>query len=86
MITYYLDALTEPEHPRLVRRVNNGDWEDFDNNLGTAVAVDAVDLQFTYDISNGTGNPGSVEMDDDRSGRRRQRALPPPVRRRRFGR
>lgn len=62
LITYYLDAVTEPEHPRLVRRVNNGDPGVFDNTLGTAVAVDAVDLQFAYDISNGTGNPGNVEM------------------------
>lgn len=62
MITYYIDATTDPEHPRLVRRVNNGDWETFDNNLGTAVALDAVNLQFAYDISNGTGNPGNVEM------------------------
>jgi hypothetical protein len=64
MITYYLDD-TDVNHPRLVRRVNNGHPEDFDNNLGTAVALDAVDLQFTYDISNGVGNPGGVEMDED---------------------
>ena len=49
-------------HPRLVRRVNNGHPTTFDNDLGTAVALDAVDLQFAYDISNGTGNPGDVEM------------------------
>ena len=65
MITYYLDAVTDPEHPRLVRRVNNGDPMTFDNTLGTAVAIDAVDLQFAYDISNGTGNPGDVEMTAD---------------------
>ena len=65
MITYYLDNDTDPEHPRLVRRVNNGDPGTFDNTLGTAVAIDAVDLQFTYDISNGTGNPGGVEMNGD---------------------
>jgi hypothetical protein len=34
----------------------------FDNELGTAVAIDTVDLQFNYDISNGTGNPSGVEM------------------------
>lgn len=65
MITYYLDSVTDPEHPRLVRRVNNGDPGTFDNNLGTAVAIDAVDLQFSYDISNGIANPGGVEMNDD---------------------
>ena len=52
-------------HPRLVRRVNNGDPSTFDNTLGTAVAVDTIDLQFTYDISNGSGNPGGVEMNAD---------------------
>ena len=62
MITYYLDTESDPLHPRLVRRVNNGDPWTFDNELGTAVATDAVDLQFTFDISNGAGNPGGVEM------------------------
>lgn len=62
MITYYLDNTTVPTHPRLVRRVNNGSPTTFDNNSGTAMAMDAVNLQFTYDISNGTGNPGGVEM------------------------
>ena len=62
MITYYLDATTDPIHPRLVRRVNNGHPTTFDNTLGTAVALDAIDLQFAYDISNGAGNPGDVEM------------------------
>jgi hypothetical protein len=62
MITYYLDKTTVPTHPRLVRRVNNGSPTTFDNTLGTAMAMDAMNLQFTYDISNGTGNPGNVEM------------------------
>jgi prepilin-type N-terminal cleavage/methylation domain-containing protein len=62
MITYYLQATTDPARPRLVRRINNGDPTVFDNNLGTAVALDTTDLQFAYDISNGTGNPGDVEM------------------------
>jgi hypothetical protein len=26
--------------------------------------MDTVDLQFAYDISNGVGNPGSVEMNE----------------------
>jgi hypothetical protein len=64
MVSYYIDA-TEPAHPRLVRRINNGDPEDFDNTLGTAVALDVQDLQFTYDISNGENNPGGVEMNGD---------------------
>jgi hypothetical protein len=62
MITYYLDATTDPIHPRLTRRINNGDPRHFDNNLGTAVAMDVENLQFTFDISNGTNNPGNVEM------------------------
>jgi hypothetical protein len=62
MITYYLDATIDAHHPRLVRRVNNGDPLDFDNESGTAVALDIENLQFTYDISNGTNNPGNVEM------------------------
>lgn len=62
MISYYIDAVTDPEHPRLVRRVNNGHPLNFDNTSGTAVALDIENLQFTYDISNGTGNPGGVEM------------------------
>ncbi len=69
MITYYLDdSGSDVDHPRLVRRVNNGDPRTFDNTLGTAVAIDAVDLQFTYDISNGASNPGGVEMTDDDMG------------------
>jgi hypothetical protein len=62
MVTYYLDATTDPTHPRLVRRINNGDAMVFNNTLGTAVALDIENLQFTYDISNGTNNPGNVEM------------------------
>jgi len=66
MITYYLDNLTDPMHPRLVRRINNGvtpgDEITFSNNLGTAVAIDTHNLQFTYDINNGETNPSSVSM------------------------
>jgi hypothetical protein len=62
MITYYLDGTTTPTHPRLVRRVNNGSPTTFSNTSGTAMAMDAINLQITYDISNGTGNPGGVEM------------------------
>jgi prepilin-type N-terminal cleavage/methylation domain-containing protein len=66
MISYYLDNVADPLHPRLVRRVNNGsipgDEITFNNTRGTAVAVDAFNLQFTYDINNGAGNPGNVEM------------------------
>ena len=62
MITYYLDATIDPQHPRLVRRINNGHPTTFDNTLGTAVAMDIENLQLSYDISNGTNNPGNVKM------------------------
>lgn len=62
MITYYLDATIDRRHPRLVRRINNGHPTTFDNSLGTAVALDVENLQFTYDISDGTKNPGNVKM------------------------
>ena len=62
MITYYLDNTASPGHPRLVRRINNGDEWTFNNDLGIAVAVDAFNLQLTFDINNGAGNPSGVEM------------------------
>jgi hypothetical protein len=62
MITYYLDATIDARHPRLVRRINNGHPAAFDNTLGTAVAMDIENLQLSYDISNGTNNPGNVKM------------------------
>jgi hypothetical protein len=45
-----------------VRRINNGHPTTFNNGLGTAVAMDVDNLQFSYDISNGTNNPGNVKM------------------------
>jgi len=62
MITYYIDATTDPSHPRLVRRINNGHPTTFSNTLGTAVAMDIDNLSFSYDISNGLNNPGAVRM------------------------
>jgi prepilin-type N-terminal cleavage/methylation domain-containing protein len=62
MITYYIDATTDPQHPRLVRRINNGDPLVFNNNLGTAVAFDIESLQVTYDLADGVGNPANVRM------------------------
>lgn len=62
MISYYLDATTDPRHPRLSRRINNGHPTTFNNSLGTAVALDIENLQLSYDISNGTNNPGNVKM------------------------
>jgi Tfp pilus assembly protein PilW len=62
MITYYIDSTTDPYHPRLVRRINNGHPTTFSNTLGTAVAMDIDNLTFSYDISNGVNNPGAVRM------------------------
>jgi prepilin-type N-terminal cleavage/methylation domain-containing protein len=65
MISYYLDAMTDPVRPRLVRRMNNGDAVNFNNNLGIAVAFDMENLQITYDLVDGVNNPSNVRMDDD---------------------
>jgi hypothetical protein len=64
MITYYLDNVTNPDHPRLVRRVNNGHETDFDNTLGTAVAIDVESLRISYDLNDGADNPSGVRFVD----------------------
>jgi hypothetical protein len=65
MISYYLDDVTSPGRPRLVRRINNGHETEFDNTLGTAVALDIENLQFTYDLNDGASNPGGVRFLDE---------------------
>jgi len=62
MTAYYLDTVTNPRRPRLVRRMNNGDPYVFDNTLGTIVAFDIENLQITYDIADGVTNPANVRM------------------------
>jgi prepilin-type N-terminal cleavage/methylation domain-containing protein len=64
MTSYYIDAVTNPLRPRLVRRMNNGDPFVFDNTLGTIVAFDIENLQITYDIADGVTNPANVRMTD----------------------
>jgi prepilin-type N-terminal cleavage/methylation domain-containing protein len=64
LITYYLDVTTDARHPRLIRRMNNGDPLNFDNSLGTVVAFDVENLQITYDLADGVTNPSNVRMDD----------------------
>ena len=61
MISYYLDN-TDPTRPRLVRRINNGDPITFDNTLGTAVAMDIENLQFSFDMADGLTNPSGVRF------------------------
>jgi hypothetical protein len=53
LVTYYIDVTTDPALPRLVRQVNNGP------RLAVALAVE--NLQFTYDLVDGTTNPTNVE-------------------------
>jgi hypothetical protein len=62
MISYYLDIVTTPGHPRLIRRMNNGDPLTFDNTLGSVVAFDVENLQISYDLNNGSTNPAAVRM------------------------
>jgi prepilin-type N-terminal cleavage/methylation domain-containing protein len=64
MTSYYIDAVSNPRRPRLVRRMNNGDPYVFDNTLGTVVAFDIENLQITYDIADGVTNPANVRMVD----------------------
>ncbi|MCC7008875.1 MAG: hypothetical protein IT184_08670 [Acidobacteria bacterium] len=53
MITYYIDATTDPALPRLTRQVNAGPRR--------AIALGAENLQLTYDLVDGTTNPSNVE-------------------------
>jgi type II secretory pathway pseudopilin PulG len=53
MISYYIDN-TNPAHPKLVRRINNGNPTTFDNTSGSTVAFDIDNLQITYDIADGS--------------------------------
>ena len=54
MISYYIDATTDPLRPRLMRRINN--------QAATAVAFDIENLQFSYDLADGVTNPANVRM------------------------
>jgi type II secretory pathway pseudopilin PulG len=62
MLSYYIDTTTDPAHPRLVRRVNNGSATTFDNASGNAVAMDIENLQFSFDLWDGNTNPANVRM------------------------
>jgi type IV pilus assembly protein PilW len=56
MISYYIDATTDPDNPRLIRRLNS--------DPGRAVAFAVENLQVTYDLADGATNPTNVRMDD----------------------
>jgi hypothetical protein len=52
LITYYLDTTTDPQMPRLIRRINN--------RPGQTVALVLEDLQLTYDLVDSVTNPTNV--------------------------
>jgi hypothetical protein len=52
MISYYVDIVTDPTLPRLVRQVNNGPR--------LAVSLGVENLQYSYDLVDGTVNPTNV--------------------------
>jgi prepilin-type N-terminal cleavage/methylation domain-containing protein len=73
MVTYYIDAATDPLRPRLVRRMNNRvcsgtpppvgcNATAFDNTRGTVVAFDVENLTFSYDLADGSADPTGVRM------------------------
>jgi type II secretory pathway pseudopilin PulG len=53
LISYYIDAITDPALPRLVRQVNMGDR--------LAVALGIENFQITYDLVDGGANPTNIE-------------------------
>lgn len=53
MVTYYLDSTTDPQTPRLIRRINN--------RQGQVVGLVLEDLQLTYDLVDGLTNPTNVD-------------------------
>jgi type II secretory pathway pseudopilin PulG len=54
LITYYLDTTTDPNMPRLIRRINN--------RPGEVVALVLEDLQLSYDLVDGVTNPVNVKV------------------------
>jgi hypothetical protein len=63
MITYYIDATTNPARPRLVRRIGNGDPFTFNNDSGTAVAFDVENFTVSYDLADGVNNPSNIRFE-----------------------
>jgi Tfp pilus assembly protein PilW len=52
MVSYYLDATTDPTVPRLVKQINMGPR--------LAIGLGAENLQLTYDLVDGVTNPANV--------------------------
>jgi len=53
LVTYYLDTTTDPQTPRLIRRINN--------RPGQVVGLVLEDLQLSYDLVDGVTNPANVK-------------------------
>jgi len=53
IISYYVDRVTDPTLPRLMRQVNGGQ--------ARAIAMGVENLQFSYDFVDGVGNPTNQE-------------------------
>jgi hypothetical protein len=51
LVSYYIDAVTDPAWPRLVRQVNAG--------AQPAVALGVENLQFSFDLVDGLNNPAN---------------------------
>lgn len=66
LVSYYIDNVTTPTRPRLVRRINNGSCATcstaYNNLAGTAVAFDVENLQISYDLVDGVTNPSGIKM------------------------
>ena len=64
MITYYLDDTLTPGNPRLIRHMNWGDPNLAINQRGRTVGFAIENLQFTYDLVDGTSATlSNVRMD-----------------------
>ncbi|HEX7486158.1 MAG TPA: prepilin-type N-terminal cleavage/methylation domain-containing protein [Vicinamibacterales bacterium] len=64
MISYFLDNTLDPTTPRLMRHMNWGDPAVAVNLRARTVAFAIENLQFTYDMVDGAGNPSNVRMVD----------------------
>ena len=54
LVSYYIDTVTDPALPRLVRQVNMG--------ARLAIALGIENCQITYDLVDGNTNPINIEM------------------------
>ncbi len=63
MISYYLDNTVDPATPRLMRHLNWGDPAAPLNQRGRTTAFGIENLQFSYDMVDGFGNPSGVRME-----------------------